>query len=67
MKTPRANHGCATYVTGDKEVIVVAGGFGKSSKRATNLVALNTVEFFTGTAFAESKKALFFLTFPACF
>ena len=62
LKTPRANHGCATYVTGDKEVIVVAGGFGKSSKRASNLVALDTVEFLTDPAaitFTESKKAIF--------
>ena len=60
----RTNHGCATYVTGGKEVIVVAGGFGKSSKRATSLVALDTVEFFTGTGtFTGSKKAFFFRRF----
>ena len=66
LTTPRGNHGCATYVTGDKEVIVVAGGFGKSSKRASNLVVLDTVEFLTDPAantFTEGKKALFFRRF----
>ena len=62
----RTNHGCATYVTGGKEVIVVAGGFGKSSKRASNLVVLDTVEFLTDPAantFTGSKKAFFFRRF----
>ena len=63
LAIPRTNHACATYVVGDKEVIVVAGGFGKSSKRASNLVVLDTVEFLTDPAantFTGSKKAFFF-------